>query len=249
MLFLCFVCTGVRAQIVNIEDKRRTIDTIGWKGQIDLGGTLTKNSNTVTTLQGGLRLDRLGRKANVLMLADYRLVQVSGDDAAVNAGFLHLRYGYEPKDKWRWESFTQVQYNEQLRLTARYLIGTGVRRRLYKSDNGKYRSYFGLLYMFEYNELSKSDIIYRDHRLSTYVTLNFPLGKNARVSNTTYFQPRLPDFSVPRISTITALQVGITRRLAVTSNFSLTYDRRVNRDLPDVPATIYTWVNGLRFAF
>jgi len=247
LLLLTVLCTRGRAQIVNIEDKRRTLDSIGWDGQIDLGGNLNKNSRLVTTLKGALRLDRLGKRDNILALLDYRLVQV-GKNNAVNAGFAHLRYGYDLQDKWRIETFTQVQYNEQLRLTLRFLAGIGMRRRLYQRDDG-FRAYLGILYMYEYDELSGSNITYRDHRLSNYFTLNLPLSPTLSVANTTYYQPRLPDFTSARISTVTSVAIVITSRLRFTSNYALTHDARVTRDLPDVPATTYTWVNGLRWSF
>ena len=96
-------------------------------------------------------VDRLGLRGNVLFLADYRLVSVD-DNNALNAGFLHARYGFEPKggDGWRWETFSQIQYNEQLRLNLRFLAGTGIRRRLYRNKGS--RAYLGILYMFEYDE-------------------------------------------------------------------------------------------------
>ena len=105
LLFLIVPCTCVRAQIVNIEDKRKGFDTIGWYGQIDLGGNLTKNQNQVISLNGSVRVDRKGKKQALLFLSDYRLVQVSGNNA-LNAGFLHLRHAYYLSDVWRWESFT-----------------------------------------------------------------------------------------------------------------------------------------------
>jgi len=111
LIFLPGTCG--RAQIVNIEDKRKALDSLGWSGQLDVNGSLTRNNNTVVTAGGALRLDRLGRRSNVLFLTNYRLVQVSGNNAA-NAGFGHLRYGWEPKDGWRWETFTQVQPRRSL---------------------------------------------------------------------------------------------------------------------------------------
>lgn len=246
LLLTVFLCTCVRAQIVNIEDKRKPLDSLGWFGQLDLTGSLTKNNNTVLTAGGGLRIDRLGKKGNVLFLSDYRLVQVSGNNA-LNAGFVHLRYGYELADGWRWESFMQVQYNEQLRLTARFLVGTGMRRRLYKQ--GSSRAYLGILYMYEYDELADSDIFYRDHRLSSYFTINLRLSDQLRLANTTYYQPRLPDFNLTRVSSVTNLELALSSHLRVTTNFSLTHDARVNRDLPDVPATTFKWVNGVRWVF
>ena len=246
LLFVFLICTCGRAQIVNIEDKRKALDSLGWFGQIDLNGSLTKNNNTVVTAGGGLRLDRLGKKGNVLFLSDYRLVQVSGKNA-LNAGFGHLRYGYEPKDRWRLETFAQVQYNEQLRLTLRFLMGAGIRRRLYK-NNGS-RAYLGVLYMYEYDELANSDIFYRDHRVSNYFTIDIKLSKSLTFANTTYYQPRLPEFNLARVSTVANLALSVTNRLRFTTNFSLTHDARVARDLPDIPATTYKWVNGIRWGF
>lgn len=247
-LLVLLFASCVRAQIVNIEDKRRTLDSLGWFGQIDLNGNLSKNNNQVITAGGNLRLDRLGKMGNVLLLADYKLVRSSGSNA-LNAGFIHARYGYEPpgRDGWRWESFTQVQYNEQLRLNLRFLAGTGLRRRLYRI--GKSRAYLGVLYMYEYDELSASSIVYRDHRLSNYLTLNWKTSKVLTLAATAYYQPRLPDFTDARASTISSATFRISRWLGFTTSFSLTYDGRITRDLPDVPATNYSWVNGLRWIF
>lgn len=247
-LLLTLLCTCVRAQIVNIEDKRKPIDTLGWVGQVDLGAKLNQNRNQVLTLSGAVRLDRLGKRGNVLLLADYRLVQVDNNNG-LNAGFLHARYGYEPKgrDGWRWEAFSQVQYNEQLNLTLRFLLGAGIRRRLYRKE--KSRGYVGLLYMYEYDELSESDIFYRDHRLSNYLTFSLKVSENLTLASTTYYQPRLPNFDDTRVSTILASTVGISKKLSFNSRFSLTYDGRLNRDLPDIPASTYSWINGIRWNF
>ena len=246
LLLLAVMPLWLSAQIVNIEDQRRALDSLGWFGQLDLNGSLTKNNNTVVTAGGALRLDRLGRRGNVLFLSDYRLVQVSGANAT-NAGFGHLRYGYEPRDKWRWESFGQLQYNEQLRLSLRALLGTGLRRRLYKSERG--RVYLGLLYMFEYDEFTRSAITYRDHRLSGYLTARTQLTPALFLAATAYYQPRLPDFSFPRASAVASLTLAVTRTIRLTSKLNGTHDARLNRDFPEVPATTFNWTNGLRLTF
>lgn len=246
LLLILLPCTRGRAQIVNIEDKRRALDSLGWFGQLDVNGSLTRNNNTVLTAGTALRLDRLGRKGNVLFLADYKLVQVSGRNAT-NAGFGHARYGYEPKDGWRWEAFTQLQYNEQLRLKLRFLTGTGIRRRLFRE--GKSRAYLGILYMYEYDEMTESEITYRDHRLSNYLTIRAQLSPSLSLASTTYYQPKLPDFTVPRLSSVATVTLSVTKALLFTTNFSLTHDQRVNQDFPEVPATVFRWVNGLRVAF
>ncbi len=105
------------------------------------------------------------------------------------------------------------------------------------------------MYVYEYDELANSDIFYRDHRLSNYFTFNIKLSKSLTLANTTYYQPRLPDFNLARVSTVANLALAFTNRLRFTTNFSLTHDARVARDLPDIPATTYKWVNGVRWVF
>ncbi|WP_116108167.1 DUF481 domain-containing protein [Lewinella sp. IMCC34191] len=248
LVFLGLVLAGTHAsaQIVNIEDQRKGFDSIGWYGQIDLGGSLTRNVNQVVTGNGAIRIDRKGNTNSLLGIADYKLVQVSGDNA-VNAGFGHLRHAYYLGDKWRWETFGQLQYNEQIRLQLRGLLGTGPRLKLLSIDDN--RIYIGTLYMYEYDEVAEGDIIYRSHRLSSYLSFNVYPWEQLSISNTTYYQPILPDFRLPRLSTVTSLSLQLTNRLSVQTRFSLTHDPLLNQGLPDVPNTTYDWVNGLRYQF
>ncbi|THH41200.1 DUF481 domain-containing protein [Neolewinella litorea] len=246
LLFLVLPCTCVRAQIVNIEDQRKGFDSVGWYGQVDLGGSLTRNINQVITLNGAVRVDRKGRRQSLLGLADYRLVQVSGNNA-LNAGFGHLRYAYYLSDRWRWESFGQVQYNEQIRLQLRTLVGTGPRLKLLAVKNN--RVYVGTLYMYEYDEVADGEIIYKSHRLSSYLSFNFYAWEHLSISNTTYYQPILPDFRQPRLSSITSISLKLTDRLSFNTKYSITHDALLNRGLPDVPETTYEWINGLRYSF
>ncbi|PPK84301.1 uncharacterized protein DUF481 [Neolewinella xylanilytica] len=246
LLCLVLFCTRATAQIVNIEDKRKGFDTVGWYGQIDLGANLTRNVNQVISVNGAIRVDRKGRTNSLLGIADYKLVQVSGDNA-LNAGFGHLRHAYYLSDKWRWETFGQLQYNEQIRLQLRGLLGTGPRLKVLSIDNN--RVYLGTLYMYEYDEVAEGEIIYRSHRLSSYLSFNLYPWEQLSVSNTTYYQPVLPDFQMPRISTVTSLSLKVTTRLSVQTSFSLTHDPLLNQGLPDVPNTTYEWINGLRYSF
>ncbi|MGB3799415.1 MAG: DUF481 domain-containing protein [Lewinella sp.] len=246
LLCLLFSASRASAQIVNIEDQRKGFDSIGWYGQIDLGGSLTRNVNQVITGNGAIRVDRKGNTNSLLGIIDYKLVQVSGDNA-LNAGFAHLRHAYYLNDKWRWETFGQLQYNEQIRLQLRGLVGTGPRLKVLSIDDN--RMYIGTLYMYEYDEVADGEIIYQNHRLSSYLSFNFYPWEQFSVSNTTYYQPILPDFRLSRVSTVTSLSLQVTDRLSVQTRFSLTRDALLNQGLPDVPNTTYEWVNGLRYQF
>jgi len=103
--------------------------------------------------------------------------------------------------------------------------------------------------MYEYDEMTDSEIIYRDHRLSNYFTIRAQVSPSLSLASTTYYQPKLPDFTLPRISSVATLTLAVTKALRFTTNFSITHDQRVNRDFPEVPATVFKWVNGLRITF
>ena len=244
-LLLPFFCSRAPAQIVNIEDKRVSYDSSGWYGTLDLGGQLTRNQNTVVTLNGALRLDRVGRRSEQLLLADYRLVQVSGQNA-LNTGFGHYRYGYDLGPDWRWETFGQLQYNEQIRLRLRALLGSGLRRRLLEREFS--RAYLGTLLMYEYDEVAAGQFIYQDLRLSAYLTGTVRLLPGLQLSNTTYYQPVL-FLGEARLSSVTGVELSVSRRLSATSTYSITRDARLARELTDVPVTTYFWKNGLRWRF
>lgn len=235
------------AQIVNIEDRRTSLDSTGWQGRIDLAAQLVENSNRVMTISSGLRLDALGQKSHSLILLDYRLVE-AGADRLLDNGFAHFRYGYDLGQKVRWETFTQAQYNLQLRLSFRWLIGTGPRLALLPPNSNR-KLFLGLLYMFEYDEFEASALTYRDHRLSSYLSARIPFNNQIVFTSTTYYQPRLIDFTVPRISTINRLEFQFSETLSFTTSLNLTFDGRLSDDFPEVPDLVYNWLNGLRLNF
>lgn len=232
----------VTAQIVNIEDKRQQVDTTGWYGQLDLGFNLTQNSSRILSLNSAVRLDRLEERQNWLIYGGYNRVSVNGNDF-INTGFGHLRYDRDLSGALVWEAFTQLQSDEKLQLNLRWLAGTGPRLRL--SEEESFRLYAGLLYMYEYDRFS-GDIVYRDHRLSSYLSLRLQWNDRVSLANTTYYQPKLPDFSLPRITTATSLAVQLASWLSFTSRFNLTYDRRLSEDFEGIPLSTYSWLNGIR---
>lgn len=233
-------------QIVNIEDRRAKLDTIGWFGQLDLGGQYTRKATEVLTLNGGFRLDRLAEKNHWLLLGDYRVVRANGNNF-LNAAFGHLRYGVVLGPNWEWEVFTQLQYDERIRLSLRSLLGTGPRLRLVEGKRGDL--FLGIIYMFEYDELSNDDRVFRDHRISSYLSLHWSFPGGARLANITYYQPRLPNFNRTRISTSTTLAMPLGKRLSFTTRFNLTYDARINQLFVEVPKSTFVWSNGLRWKF
>lgn len=242
-----FLGKSLSAQIVNIEDKRVFItDTTGWFGQVDLSFNLVKNAKLVTTMKGGARIDFVTGKHSAFSLTNYSFVKAGGEQF-VNQGFQHFRYNYQLSKRSIGEFFTQVQYNERIRIRLRALFGTGLRFQFLEQKNKN--AYAGLAYMYEYEDIADTTIIHRKHRMSSYLSFNFKTNSKISLSNTSYFQPVINDFSNFRLTTATSLLLQITERLFVKSSFSLTYDSQLSKEVSDIPETIYSFLNGLTWQF
>lgn len=248
LLILIFFIENANAQIVNIEDRRSTLaDTSGWFGYLGLGVNLIKNNRSVTNIHGNLRAEHLKGKYRVLLLTDYNLIRAD-KESFIDNGFQHFRFNYKINKRLTYEFFSQIQFNNQVRIKLRGLVGTGLRVRILRE--GKQKVYWGLSYMREYNEIEiVEDVvtIFRDHRMSTYLSMTlYPFEENFSISNTTYYQPVLTDFSDVRLSSQTSLQFAISKRLVFSAIFSITNDTRVPEN---IPATYYSLKNGIRFNF
>lgn len=248
LLFFMIKIENASAQIVNIEDRRSNLaDTSGWFGHLGLGANFVKNTRSITTISGDVRLEYLKGKSKVLCLTNYNLIR-SNSEKFIDNGFQHLRYNYNINRELDYEVFAQAQFNNQIRITFRGLLGTGVRWKLIDEKKGKIN--WGVSYMFEYDEIKivENEITtFRDHRMSTYLSLSLkPSNANFSISSTTYYQPVLKNFSDVRFSSQTTLKITMTSRLTFTSTFSITNDTRVPEN---VPATYYSFRNGVRWAF
>lgn len=242
---LClFYSIFLNGQIVNIENKRvEHKDSLAWYGQLNLGLNLVENGSSILSFNGGANIEHINRRHWFLMLTSFNFVQVEQQDF-VNDGFLHFRYNYKLNKRLAYEVFTQAQYNEQLKLRLRWLLGTGIRVQVLKKE--KNSVYLGLSYMYEYNEETNPDLEFRDNRLSSYLSFLLQPFENAKVSNTTYYQPILNDFSDLRLSSQTQLGINLTKKLIFTTTFNITYDSRVPEGVAN---TIYSLRNGIRWNF
>lgn len=234
-------------QIVNIETKRQqlTTDTTGWFGKINVGFNVNKNTSTVLNLTGDAQIDFLQNNNRWIALTNYRVVRADGT-AFINSGFQHLRWNRPLTERITAEAFGQVQYNEKLQLKLRALGGTGIRFEVLKQSQGSV--YFGTAYMYQYEAIRDTSLVYSDHRLSSYLAANYQFTNGVILSNTTYFQPLLTDFTIIRIASQTSLSIKITARLAFSSRFNLQLDSRLGK-IADVPTTTYSFINGLNWSF
>ncbi|NJN35502.1 MAG: DUF481 domain-containing protein [Saprospiraceae bacterium] len=201
------------AQIINVEDKRvRLGDTTALKGFVDMGFNIVQNDRMLLTTRVSTQLEKIKIRHFFLFLGGYNLVKAE-DQNFLNDGFLHFRYNYDVRKTWVYEAFIQSQYNQRTRILFRGLLGSGVRTKLKFGENNKYRFYFGASYMLEHNQFNGLSKKLYEHRLSSYVSYNLSFSEKARLHHTTYYQPKLTDFTRHRISSEASLVLNIHKYL------------------------------------
>ncbi len=219
--------TTVSGQVVNIENRRMQTDSVRVAGQATMLFHYTENnSQRLLVSRNALALQLKSRN-----LRDLWLVLLNADLSLANgtafskAAFAHLRYNRKLGSQLRWEIMGQWQYNRLLGIQTRALLGSGPRIKCVSRPGGV--AYFGSIYMLEYEKTAGDLVVERfDHRMSAYFSASFDLPSwlPGELVSTTYYQPRLDQFSDFRISHETSMELRLTAKLKATLRYSFLYD-------------------------
>jgi len=237
-LFLgVLMCSGfsAAAQVTNVEARRVKTDTTGWYGEINTGFKFVREVGNVFTSNSDARIQFKDKKNLYLALGEYNWSGARGKTFTHNA-YLHLRYNRKLKPDWlRWEAFTQVQFNEITRINLRWLLGTGPRFKLKEKERSSV--YWGTLYMFEITkelDIEGNRLDRYEHRKSSYLSFSlFPVD-NLSIISTSYYQPRIDNWSDFRVSNVSELRAKITKRLVLSMVYKFNYDAYPAESIPRV---------------
>ncbi|MDF1695817.1 MAG: DUF481 domain-containing protein [Saprospiraceae bacterium] len=245
ILFFCLIGIAplMRAQIVNMENKRIATDTTGFSGKMGVSLSAARFTQSFIAADISGQVQWKTNKNLYLLVGDFQIVNAGGESFN-NSGFGHIRYNRKFGDVIRGELFTQIQYNSVTKITKRILNGIGIRFKLSPHETAKI--YWGLALMNEYEEVSDPKIINKDNRMSSYFTFTLAPVENIILRNTTYIQPKLADFKDYRLANNTQLSFGITDQLKFTTVFNFLYD---SRPPAEVPTINYQVKNGLSYTF
>ncbi|TYP99862.1 uncharacterized protein DUF481 [Tenacibaculum adriaticum] len=233
-----------QSQIINVENLRRVTDTSGWSGYTRFDFQLIKNKNSIFVLSNDVRVQYKTKNHLWLLINDVDFKKANSTKL-VSKNAQHLRYNYRFHSKITWEAFLQSQEDEISAIRFRGLAGTGFRFKFFKSE--EYKFYLGSLLMFEHeNSNSQIKRIHNDWRNSSYLSFSLYPKENVTVVSTTYFQPRLNQFSDFRVSSQTSVILTIFKNLAFTATFSYQFDKF---PVEGVPKEQYTLKNGLVYSF
>lgn len=224
LLFTC-LSSIADAQVTNIEARRLRNDTLRWYWEANTGFRLVKEVGNIFTLNNDGRMHHRKDKNLYMALAEYNWSGARGRTLTHNT-FLHLRYNRFFENKWlAWEGFTQFQFNEITRINIRWLLGTGPRFRLYHTDKGSIN--IGILYMFEITKektLDGGTRLLVENRKSSYLAISIFPAENISLLSTTYYQPRLNQWSDYRLNNITELRARINKHFTMSIAYRLTFD-------------------------
>jgi hypothetical protein len=143
------------------------------------------------------------------------------------------------------EVFTQYEFNEFLLLNDRYLLGTGLRIGLQKSELSSTYIGIGLMVEKETYDLN-SDDEKNLLRSTNYIKNNILLSSNIDLSNTAYFQIASDDFNDYRILYDGGLYFHVNESFAFTIELNYRYDNEPQGNLGNSYIQVS---NGVSFNF
>lgn len=241
----CICCAQfATGQILNVEKERIvSADSAGWFGDFGINLSAARNTKNHLVFSANSHLQHKRPKSLFLLLMDFGLVKAEGEEFA-NSGFGHLRYNTKLGEVVRWEAFTQLQYNRLTKINQRFIAGTGPRFKLTPYESAKF--YWGIAYMFEYEENVNPVVILRDHRISSYFSFTLTPVETVSFISTTYVQPLIKDFNDYRVLNESVLKLGISGSLSFNTTFQISYDANPPFE---VPLLTYALMNGILFEF
>jgi hypothetical protein len=214
------------AQIVNVQ---RLLDEKKHEGFSDqFEGSLDLRAGNTQLLQlsasGAIQLREGPHLA--FLNARYEFGRKNGADF-LDRDFEHLRYRFDAADQVQLEVYLQHDRDQFRRLARRQLVGGGPR--VHAEIGDWLRVAAGASYMYEYQRvaddgLADSKYVTYLHRLSFFQLVAIQLAERLRLSETTYFQPRIDAFSEIKILQETELSAAATPTVTLRMLFDFTYD-------------------------
>jgi len=145
-----------------------------------------------------------------------------------NKAFLHYRFIHTLYSKnWNWEAFAQNEGDDFRQIQRRLLGGAGLRWRFYHSEDFG-RVYWGIGAYYEYLEYlnPQVDPTEKNPRLNAYLAYTKKFGKDARISLTSYYQPKMDDWDDHYIHSAASLLLYIYGKIYLKVSLSHTYDTK-----------------------
>ena len=242
------------SQILNI-DKSDTADYVSKaRTSFNLSTGLEVDKQQITLWDATNTAEMMLQKKKELLIAaaSYRFTY-NGPDDILNAGFIHLRYRHNYKNKFQPETFVQYQWDNKRGLVYRALGGMNIRYNLWKGDKWDFNAGLGLMYEEEkwnYDAVDSNKIpanaapiTNKLIKINSYVRLDWKTSENSDIAVNLFVQTR-PNIFKPRIAPHVQWNINAGKHIGFSISFSGIYD-----EAPVVPIHkfYYSLSNSLVF--
>jgi hypothetical protein len=225
----CLLQILMRAQIVNIENKRIYDDSSGISGSIAGSFSTIRNQDLLINAAFRPLIQFKTPMHYYLLYTDWNYSR-GANNTFSNAGVIHFRYAYRlnkidkfhDRSPWKLESYAQIQYNQLLRQRLRALGGLGIRWKIY--DKFNLRTFLGSSFFYEHEELLSAEVI-KQIRWSNY--FSWFLNRNSLIfTGVNYYQPNIEDFRDTQFMGQYTLLYRLKRNISLRADFMIFYDSR-----------------------
>lgn len=224
----------VHAQILNI-DKTDTTDYVHHaKFDFNLNSGLEIDRQRTVLYDATNTAEAMLQQYKELFIlaASYRFTY-NGPDDILNAGFVHLRYRHNYKNKLQPEPFLQYQWDNKRGIEHRMLAGANLRYNITKGQGFEFNCGLGLMY-----EEEKWDYVGVDSakiptdvtpvtnyftKINTYIRFTWDPNSSNDITFNVFLQTR-PDRFKPRIAPHAQWNVKAGKHVALSVSFTGLYD-------------------------
>ncbi|GAB4322411.1 MAG: hypothetical protein Kow00127_15030 [Bacteroidales bacterium] len=256
IVLLIFFHTGQESSgQINTEKFRKHDSEKGFIFNVSSGISISRGNSEYTSVDGTLRVDYNQDHYSLFAVGSYDF-KSGNSETLVHKGFGHLRGIVNLSSRLAAEMFLQQEFNEFLLLADRKVTGAGLRYRLIDLKPGKdtpekegaLRSFAGSGIMYErelyrLNDSETNEIVQNPVRITSYLTLDWKINKQASMWAVAYYQPDISDFSNYRTMVEGGLEVAITKKLFLTTQVYYRFNRYPVGDVKPYDLIIK---NGLR---
>ena len=219
----------VQASIVNVLQPQVGDPEEGWavQGRVGLGLEAGNEEKQKFSVLAGARR----------VLGAHQTLVKGSLDRATNFGetstdrsFVHLRHRVAFTEEWAGFGFAQLEHNGFRALKVRDLFGLGIQRSLWKARRSE--AAIATAVMSEHELLLLDEEVLPPRlRSSNYFMLAVDLGDGLTLGSTTFFQPRLADFTDWRLLEDLTLNVSLGERLSWSVSCKMEMDSRPPTDV------------------
>ena len=225
------------SQIINIDktDTDAYVKKQVWNGNISLGLEVDKQKTTLFDASNFLD-GSLQKFHELFVLSASSRFTYNGPNDFLNAGYVHLRWRHNYKDKWHPESFVQYQWDNARGIKRRYLAGENIRYNLFRSNTWEMSFATGLMYedeIWTYTAVDSSKIpfihpdVHHSHlKSNSYIKWEGKVSANSRFSFIVFYQALFDRFFKPRIATSLNYNVDVSKHFSLDIKFSSLYDAK-----------------------